>query len=285
MGRTKRARKVPLVATEKPVSSTSHRVTQSTISRFHTLLKRRKRIERQLASSASSERHETLEKELAEINGQLTEMGGLEAYQQASSLGQSSQRGGDSSHVLIKWLKGLRTLTTWVLPLRMLEIGALTPNNYASCSKWIQNHPIDLRSRHPSIIQEDFLLRSEPQTDEQRFDVISCSLVLNFVPDPRERGRMLRLCRAHLLPRPSSMLFIVLPFPCVNNSRYTTTESFKQLVTSLGFKLEQEHWRPHGKVAYWLFRWDVATRDISQFRRKRILNDGATRNNFTILIE
>ncbi|CAK9786830.1 unnamed protein product [Cutaneotrichosporon oleaginosum] len=237
MGRTKRARKVPLVATEKPVSSTSHRVTQSTISRFHTLLKRRKRIERQLASSASSERHETLEKELAEINGQLTEMGGLEAYQQASSLGQSSQRGGDSSHVLIKWLKGLRTLTTWVLPLR---VELCTGSEGA---RWVS------------------------------------------LPYLLTTGRMLRLCRAHLLPRPSSMLFIVLPFPCVNNSRYTTTESFKQLVTSLGFKLEQEHWRPHGKVAYWLFRWDVATRDISQFRRKRILNDGATRNNFTILIE
>jgi 25S rRNA (adenine2142-N1)-methyltransferase len=81
------------------------------------------------------------------------------------------------------------------------------------------------------------------------------------------------------------MLFIVLPYPCVSNSRYTTAESFKQLVTGLGFKLEQEQWRSGSKVAYWLFRWDGATRDVSQFKKKRILNDGATRNNFTILVE
>lgn len=73
----------------------------------------------------------------------------------------------------------------------MLEIGALAPDNYASCSKWIENHPIDLHSRHPDIGEEDFLNRSEPHTDDQRFDVISCSLVLNFVPDPKDRGRYL----------------------------------------------------------------------------------------------
>ncbi len=71
---------------------------------------------------------------------------------------------------------------------RMLEIGALTPDNYATCSKWIENHPIDLNSRHPAIGEEDFLHRVEPQADAQRFDVISCSLVLNFVPDPKDRG-------------------------------------------------------------------------------------------------
>ncbi|BEJ07279.1 hypothetical protein CcaverHIS641_0405480 [Cutaneotrichosporon cavernicola] len=184
MGRTKRTRKAPLVPTEKKLSSASHKVTQSTISTFHTLLKRRKGIERQLKSSASSEQHQALEKELKNIDRQADEIGGLEAYQQASTL-----------------------------------------------------------------------------------------------------GRMLRLCRAHLLPQPSSMLFIVLPFPCVSNSRYTTAESFKQLVTALGFKLEREQWRPHGKVAYWLFRWCSTTDDVSQFKKKRILNDGPTRNNFTILVE
>ncbi|GMK59331.1 hypothetical protein CspeluHIS016_0703460 [Cutaneotrichosporon spelunceum] len=81
------------------------------------------------------------------------------------------------------------------------------------------------------------------------------------------------------------MLFIVLPLPCVSNSRYTTVESFKQLVTALGFKLEQEQWRPRGKVAYWLFRWRSTTEDVVKFKRKKILNDGPTRNNFTILIE
>lgn len=102
---------------QKKLSSASHKITQSTISAFHTLHKQRKRIERQLANSASSAQHQTLEKELQDIDRQVNEIGGLEAYQQASTLGQSSQRGGDSSHVLIKWLKSLRASSTWAVPL------------------------------------------------------------------------------------------------------------------------------------------------------------------------
>lgn len=118
MARTKRTRKAPLVATEKKLSSASHKATQSTISTFHTLLKQRKRIESQLAASASSDQHQVLQQQLDEIERQVKELGGIEAYQQASTLGQSSQRGGDSSHVLIKWLKGLRASTDWSTPLR-----------------------------------------------------------------------------------------------------------------------------------------------------------------------
>lgn len=72
----------------------------------------------------------------------------------------------------------------------MLEIGALKPDNYASYSKWILNTPIDLRSNHPDILEQDFLLRPLPKNETDRFDVISCSLVINFVPDIRDRGEI-----------------------------------------------------------------------------------------------
>ena len=39
------------------------------------------------------------------------------------------------------------------------------------------------------------------------WDVISLSLVLNFVPDPQERGQMLRL--AHAMLAPDGLLFVV----------------------------------------------------------------------------
>lgn len=70
----------------------------------------------------------------------------------------------------------------------MLEIGALKHDNYAGCSRWITNTPIDLRSNHPAIIEQDFLQRPLPESDSDRFDIISCSLVINFVPDIRDRG-------------------------------------------------------------------------------------------------
>ena len=70
---------------------------------------------------------------------------------------------------------------------RLLEVGALLPDNYASCSSWIDNTPIDLRSRHPSIREQDFLLMDE-EGNREKWDVISLSLVVNFVPEARDRG-------------------------------------------------------------------------------------------------
>jgi 25S rRNA (adenine2142-N1)-methyltransferase len=46
---------------------------------------------------------------------------------------------------------------------------------------------MDLRSRHPSILEQDFLLMDEDE-NRGKWDIISLSLVVNFVPDPRDRG-------------------------------------------------------------------------------------------------
>lgn len=70
----------------------------------------------------------------------------------------------------------------------MLEIGALSPKNHAAKQPYINNTPIDLNSQHPDILAQDFLQRPLPKTDEDKFDIVSCSLVLNFVPEPRDRG-------------------------------------------------------------------------------------------------
>lgn len=70
---------------------------------------------------------------------------------------------------------------------RLLEVGALKPDNYQSCSSWMDAVPIDLRSRHPSITEQDFLLM-DPQENEENWDVVSLSLVVNFVPEARDRG-------------------------------------------------------------------------------------------------
>ena len=50
--------------------------------------------------------------------------------------------------------------------------------------------PIDLRSNHPDIRQQDFL-EMDLEEHAGRWDVISLSLVVNFVPEPLERGACL----------------------------------------------------------------------------------------------
>jgi hypothetical protein len=62
-------------------------------------------------------------------------------------------------------------------------------DNYASCSSWIDNHPIDLKSNHPQVLEQDFFERPLPIDALDYFDVISCSLVLNFVSEPTQRGK------------------------------------------------------------------------------------------------
>lgn len=75
---------------------------------------------------------------------------------------------------------------------RLLEVGALKHDNYAPCSSWIECEPIDLRSRHPNIREQDFLCMLDSPEDKanqrERWDAISLSLVVNFVADARDRG-------------------------------------------------------------------------------------------------
>ena len=73
-------------------------------------------------------------------------------------------------------------------PSSLLEVGALKPDNYASCQTWIDVTPIDLHAQHPDIREQDFLLM-HPEEHRERWDVISLSLVLNFPPDPKDRGK------------------------------------------------------------------------------------------------
>lgn len=46
---------------------------------------------------------------------------------------------------------------------------------------------LDLHSRHRDILEQDFLLMDEA-AHRDRWNVISLSLVVNFVPDAKDRG-------------------------------------------------------------------------------------------------
>lgn len=70
---------------------------------------------------------------------------------------------------------------------RLLEVGALKPDNYAACSSWLDVTPIDLRSRHPLIREQDFL-EMDAEENEAKWDIVSLSLVVNFVPERKDRG-------------------------------------------------------------------------------------------------
>ncbi|KAM9909716.1 hypothetical protein OXX69_005175 [Metschnikowia pulcherrima] len=220
---------------------------------------------------------------LAKIDAEIDQRGGLHVYQMASTVGQDHQRGGDSSKWLVKWFEkmGRNASST-------LEIGCLSAQNAISTSgQFGEITRIDLNSQSPQILQQDFMQRPLPTNENERFDVISCSLVLNFVPSPAQRGEMLRRMTEFLRePENSgeshvSALFLVLPLPCLANSRYFDRKLLSEIMTSLGF--EQIECHEAKKVIYLLYNWN-GKGSMSKLapRKKREIYPGPSRNNFYV---
>jgi 25S rRNA (adenine2142-N1)-methyltransferase len=90
---------------------------------------------------------------------------------------------------------------------------------------------IDLNAQEPSVIEADFfdfaaqqLALPRDTSSGARYDVIVLSLVMNFVGDASMRGVMIKRC-AELLGE-GGLLFLVLPEPCLYNSRgWTDTDT------------------------------------------------------------
>ena len=231
---------------------------------------------------------------LGRVEKTLSERGNtLSNYQSASLSGQDSSRGGDSSKLLVKWMRELIDSGEQerYRGMSALEIGSLSNKNMIS-RVGIFNPVvrIDLNNSNDDdgIIKQDFMERPLPRDDSERFDLISCSLVLNFVPTPIERGNMCRrfevFLKKHSVPNRSSYVFIVLPLPCVANSRYMDSPHFIQLMTGLGYEVVRQHMSR--KLCYYLFRRvpGEGERNDLQYYRKIKIRDGPNMNNFAILL-
>jgi 25S rRNA (adenine2142-N1)-methyltransferase len=173
-------------------------------------------------------------------------------------------------------------------------VGALSPDNACSRSSMFDVTRIDLNSRHSSIQTQDFMDRPLPADDAERFDIISLSLVLNYVSLPAARGEMLDRTtkflrhpscdQGGLVTRLFPSLFLVLPAPCVTNSRYLDERRLADMMGSLGYRMVRR--KLSAKLIYQL--WQLSSADagatVSGRRafRKEEVNPGRTRNNFAI---
>ncbi|KAL4787771.1 putative methyltransferase-domain-containing protein [Aspergillus varians] len=235
--RQKNKRPALLSRTRPPTVRKSHatlsaKATRTLIRSHHTLLKQR--------AQALKFGDNTL---VDRLDAEIEANGGLESYQIASKFGQSLDRGGDSSKVLVDWISPrLKVLEDTSFKFRILEVGALSTRNACSQNGHLDVTRIDLNSQEAGILKQDFMERPLPLGDNDRFHFISLSLVLNYVPDPVGRGEMLKRCVAFLTKAPPSgssisimpSLFLVLPAPCVTNSRYLTQQRLQDILTTLG---------------------------------------------------
>jgi 25S rRNA (adenine2142-N1)-methyltransferase len=228
----------------------------------------------------------------AKIAAELADLGGLDHYQQASLQGQSNDRGGDTSKLLLEWLP-MPEIRALGQPLKMLEVGALSTRNACSTSGLFDMVHIDLNSQEPGIQKQDFMERPIPEHNAERFDMISLSLVLNFVPDAARRGEMLLRTLSFLRPAITTTtttaeellpsLFLVLPRSCVDNSRYFTDARLEELMALLGYaKIRTKSTQ---KLAYSLWRRASPARTGATDFTKKEVNPGRTRNNFCVTLK
>ncbi|EQL02269.1 hypothetical protein G6O67_006496 [Ophiocordyceps sinensis] len=268
--------------TARAARSMSRKASRALINNHHHLEKKK----HQAAEKGDKKTEESISAELAAL-------GGLDHYQQASLLGQSLERGGDTSKVLLEWLP-VREMRASGRQFRMLEVGSLSVRNACSASGLFDMVHIDLGSQGPGIIQQDFMERPLPDTDADRFDIVSLSLVLNFVPDAAARGQMLARTLSFLrtnasgspggsagAPLPS--LFLVLPRSCVTNSRYLTEARLKDLMETLGYELVKA--RTSQKLSYGLWKRARLMKTAGIKFAKHQVNPGRTRNNFVITLD
>lgn len=173
---------------------------------------------------------------------ELEEMGGFQAYQNASMYG---TKHGDTSKWLLKHLQRLNVREKGE-KVRLLDVGALA-HNYAEV-KWMEAEAIDLHPRLPGILRCDFTGEYEGESSK---DIVCLSLVLNFVGDPHARGAMLQ--KAFRVLRTGGLLFLVLPRACIMHSRYMSMEYLLALCKTVGFdEAVPHHLSP--KLVYLLLR-------------------------------
>lgn len=251
-----------------------------------TLIRSHHRLHKALSEAVKNGDQQTA----SAIRKQIEDKGGLKSYQQASIQGQSGERGGDTSKLLMEWLPTDFPKANGKL--RMLEVGALSIDNSCSKSDMFEVTRIDLNSQGTGIAQQDFMERPLPTVEDDKFDIVSLSLVLNYVPDAIGRGKMLRRTCEFILPDPSlpltdaqsgffPSLFLVLPAPCITNSRYLDDDHLKVIMKSLGYSLVKR--KLTSKLIYYLWRWNSVIE--KKHFSKREINPGKTRNNFCILLE
>lgn len=233
------------------------------IRKYHVLLKKQAQIKKQGDNAGYDAIADELEK-----------LGGLKMYQQASISGQMEARGGDSSKLLMNWLAKYPMAPAS----SMLEVGCLSFDNHCTRSNYFTKiDRLDLNSQDPRIEQIDFMRKPVPSSP---YTVLSLSLVVNFVPDAVLRGEMLKRTRKFLSP--GGFLFFVLPEPCIYNSRYCNEEVISRIFSALGYK--QIEYKRTRKLVYWLL--ELEDRPLSHTQvKKAVVNDGAKRNNFSIVLK
>ncbi|PWZ03205.1 hypothetical protein BCV70DRAFT_197437 [Testicularia cyperi] len=252
---------VPAEGTEAPDHATK-------IAKFHTLLK-------QLEQATSAEERE-------EIQKGLDTLGGLAQYQAWSLTGSAKGGHTPTSKWCVEALNSVYEHDRSKPKFKVLDVGAITGTAYDKY-RWIEPTYIDLHPQGDKVQQYSFFDFPQPETPESRFDMVALSLVINFVGDVRKRSEMLLHSHKYLVEE--GFLFLVLPLPCLTNSRYMNQTHLRSLIDSIGFNVLKQS--DSAKLSRWLLQRKPAPENQwnGTVFKKREINPGPERNNFAIVLD
>jgi 25S rRNA (adenine2142-N1)-methyltransferase len=147
---------------------------------------------------------------------------------------------------------------------------------------------IDIHSMDERIAEADFLtFPLLSQVPNERYDVIVCSMVLNCVTTPPQRGKMLARLYQHL--RPGGLLFLTIPLFCITRSAFLTPALFREMlgVGGVGFDLEETKESP--RLAFFVCRrpQEDTTEPLKpKWTKQTIRNKGKKfPNQFSVVLE
>lgn len=222
---------------------------------------------------------------VAVLNHMIDEMGGRVEYQRASQVS-------TSFFSTSKWVLGVLHRNGWAYGIspdqgtrprrstRVLEIGAINTELLDAAKKTqykLQVRSIDLHSLHEGIEEMDFLQMSVEKDVHRRYDAVVCSMILNCVPCPKDRGEM--LARLHHFLRPGGLVFLTIPKSCLTLSPYMDHAGFMKLLKAVGLEMVESKETP--RIAFFICRRglreakvDSESHDIQTIRRgKKFKND------------
>lgn len=238
------------------------------IAKFHTLLK-------QLEQATTKEEKETIQEGLDSL-------GGLAQYQAWSMTGSAKSGHTPTSKWCVEALNAVYTHEREKRKFRVLDVGAITGTAYDKY-RWIEPTYIDLHPQGENVQKYSFFDFPQPASEEEKYNLVALSLVVNFVGDVRKRSEMLLHAHKYLLDE--GFMFLVLPLQCLTNSRYMNQTHLKKILDSIGFKVLKQS--DSAKLSRWLLQrkpQEEAVWDGTVFK-KRELNPGPERNNFAIVLD
>eukprot|EP00457_Paulinella_chromatophora_P008409 gb/GEZN01008442.1/.p1 GENE.gb/GEZN01008442.1/~~gb/GEZN01008442.1/.p1 ORF type:complete len:336 (-),score=26.09 gb/GEZN01008442.1/:420-1400(-) len=228
----------------------------------------------QAVASDHNLKPEQKQNEVTKIKTQVEQLGGHERYQAASAMNTRKFR--TSRYVFATLTKlGVRP-KKGEAALKTLEIGAINLQ-LLSCF-WLQTRAIDLVSRHPGKIEAlDFFHLKPPASEKERYQVVVCFMVLNYVNESSKRGEMLQRC-GHCL-RTKGFLFVALPQRCLS-SKSMSRQKWLSILKSIGMTLVDSRDTP--KISFFCFqKSDEHTPSVIRARLSHSAQDASNCDDVT----